>query len=144
MFVSPQRLSADQDIDINLSDLPSVYARIYDLAIIICNADGNVVERVFHERSVNGQNQAVPFATTATGRALLDRAVHILGNILGTYRCEAKRVWWGNPENALGRLAKLNLKDDARRHRRAPSVALCDAMVHAIAHKGSHSLRVRT
>ena len=54
-FVSPQRLSADQDIDIDLSDLPSVYARIYDLAIIICDADGNVVERVFHERSVNGQ-----------------------------------------------------------------------------------------
>ena len=107
-FVSPQRLSADHDIDIDLSDLPSVYARIYDLAIIICDADGNVVERVFHERSVNGQNQAVPFATTATGRAQLDRAVHILG----TYRREAKRVWWGNPENALGRLAKLNLKDD--------------------------------
>ena len=107
-FVSPQRLSADHDIDIDLSDLPSVYARIYDLAIIICDADGNVVERVFHERSVDGQNQAVPFATTATGRAQLDRAVHILG----TYRREAKRVWWGNPENALGRLAKLNLKDD--------------------------------
>ena len=107
-FVSPQRLSADHDIDIDLSDLPSIYARIYDLAIIICDTDGNVVERVFHERSVNGQNQAVPFATTATGRAQLDRAV----NILGTYRREAKRVWWGNPENALGRLAKLNLKDD--------------------------------
>ena len=27
-FVSPQRLSADHDIDIDLSDLPSVYARI--------------------------------------------------------------------------------------------------------------------
>ena len=107
-FVSPQRLSADHDIDIDLSDLPSVYARIYDLAIIICDADGNVVERVFHERSVNGQNQAVPFATTATGRAQLVHAVHILD----TYRREAKRVWWGNPENALGRLAKLNLKDD--------------------------------
>ena len=26
-FVSPQCLSADQDIDIDLSDLPSVYAR---------------------------------------------------------------------------------------------------------------------
>ena len=107
-FVSPQRLSLDQDIDIELSDMPSVFARIYDLAIIICGADGSVVEQVFHERSVNGQNQAVPFATTATGRAQLDRAVHILG----TYRREAKRVWWGNPENALGRLAKLNLKDD--------------------------------
>jgi len=107
-FVSPQRLSLDHDIDIELSDMPSVFARIYDLAIIICGADGSVVEQVFHERSVNGQNQAVPFATTATGRAQLDRAVHILG----TYRREAKRVWWGNPENALGRLAKLNLKDD--------------------------------
>ena len=50
-FVSPQHLSADHDIDIDLSDLPSVYARIYDLAIIICDADGNVVERVFHESS---------------------------------------------------------------------------------------------
>jgi hypothetical protein len=89
-FVSPQRLSADHDIDIDLSDPPSIYARIYDLAIIICDTDGNVVERVFHERSVNGQNQAVPFATTATGRAQLDRAVHIF---LGTYRREAKRVW---------------------------------------------------
>jgi len=107
-FVSPQRLSLDHDIDIELSDMPSVFARIYDLAIIICGADGSVVEQVFVERSVNGQNQAVPFATTATGRAQLDRAVHILG----TYRREAKRVWWGNPENALGRLAKLNLKDD--------------------------------
>ena len=64
--------------------------------------------RLHQPRSVDGQNQAVPFATTATGRAQLDRAVHILG----TYRREAKRVWWGNPENALGRLAKLNLKDD--------------------------------
>ena len=107
-FVSVRRLSADHDMNVDLSDMPSVYARIYDLAIIICDADGNVVERVFHERSVNGQHRAVPLATTAKGRVELERAVHILG----TYRREAKRLWWGNPENALGRLAKLNLKDD--------------------------------
>ena len=107
-FVSVRRLSADHDMNVDLSDMPSIYARIYDLAIIICDADGNVVERVFHERSVDGQNQSVPLATTAKGRVELERAVHILG----TYRREAKRLWWGNPENALGRLAKLNLKDD--------------------------------
>eukprot|EP00966_Prymnesium_polylepis_P062976 1461513-Prymnesium_polylepis.1 len=44
-FVSPQRLSADHDMDVDVSDTPSVLARIYDLAIIICDADGNVVER---------------------------------------------------------------------------------------------------
>ena len=106
-FVKPD-YSTDHDIDVDLSNLPSVYGRIYDLAINIADANGNIVERVFNERSMDGNNQALPFVTSATGQAKLKRAVHLLG----TYRREAKRVWWGNPENALGKLANLNLRDD--------------------------------
>jgi hypothetical protein len=99
--------SIDHDVDPFAPDVDSpepikareVYSRIYDISLPIVDCRGNVLER-WNRRSPDH----TPFAATA---AVLTEAIERLRS----YRLEALRICWGNPELVLFTMAGVRPPD---------------------------------
>ena len=102
--------SIDHDVDPFAPDVDSpdptkardVYSRIYDISLPIVDCRGNVLER-WNRRSPD----RTPFAATAAGQQILTDAIERLRS----YRPEALRICWGNPELALFTMAGVRPPD---------------------------------
>ena len=102
--------SLDHDVDPFAPDVDSpeptkardVYSRIYDISLPIVDCRGNVLER-WNWRSPD----RTPFAATAAGQQILTEAIERLRS----YRPEALRICWGNPELVLFTMAGVRPPD---------------------------------
>ena len=103
--------SIDHDVDPFAPDVDipdptkagDVYSRIFDISLPIVDCRGNIVERWARRSPDDG----TPFAATAAGRQILTEA----NERLRTYRPEALRICWGNPELALFAIAGVRPPD---------------------------------
>ena len=80
-----------------------VYSRIYDISLPIVDCRGNVLER--WNRRWNRWSS--PFAATAAGRQILNEVIERLRS----YRPDALRICWGNPELVLFTMAEVRPPD---------------------------------